>query len=143
MAHRWAYGAKAQYIAFSVVVAAGHFFGAQEKLTRCDQHDHFDVIVMEQSGGTTAPSNCKAGVNTLLIEKHKLPRHKTCGVRLTTGGEGSTFLISLQLLTAKTTFLTIKCSPSSVHSPNPGFMVRRAVRYLVDDKSVDPAHNLG
>ncbi len=49
------------------------------------QTSHFDVIVIGAgpAGATAAFEIAKAGAKTLLIEKHKLPRHKTCGGGLT------------------------------------------------------------
>jgi flavin-dependent dehydrogenase len=47
--------------------------------------NHFDVIVIGAGpgGATAAFELAQAGVKTLLIEKQKLPRHKTCGGGLT------------------------------------------------------------
>ena len=42
---------------------------------------HFDAIVVGAGpgGASTAHDLAKAGARTLLLDKQKLPRHKTCG----------------------------------------------------------------
>ena len=46
---------------------------------------HFDAIVIGAgpAGASAAFDLARAGVKTLLIEKHRLPRHKTCGGGIT------------------------------------------------------------
>ncbi len=94
--------------------------------------NHFDVIVTGAGpGGATATCElAKAGVRTLLIEKQKLPRRKTCGGGLTYKvTKALSFDISSVVERTMTSFvLTYKMSnPRVVKSPNPlVYMVRRS-----------------
>ena len=94
--------------------------------------NHFDTIVIGTgpAGANAAHVLAKAGVQTLLIEQHKLPRHKTCGGGVThKAAKAFSFDISPAVERTISTFvLTYKLGrPKIIHSPNPlVYMVRRS-----------------
>lgn len=94
--------------------------------------NHFDVIVIGAGpgGATAAFELAKAGIKTLLIEKQKLPRHKTCGGGLTykVTKALSVDISSVVERTISSFVLTYKMNnPRLVKSPNPlVYMVRRS-----------------
>ena len=94
--------------------------------------NHFDVIIIGAgpAGATAAYDLARAGTRVLLIEKHVLPRHKTCG-------GGVTYKVAQALpfdlspvveRTIHTFVLTYKMRrPREVHSRTPlVYMVRRS-----------------
>ena len=94
--------------------------------------NHFDVIVIGAGpgGATAAFELAKAGIKTLLIEKHKFPRHKTCGGGITHKvASVLPFDISSTIERTITSFvLTYKMGPPQIlHSRDPlVYMVRRS-----------------
>jgi flavin-dependent dehydrogenase len=94
--------------------------------------NHFDVIVIGAgpAGATAAFELAKAGVRTLLIEKQRLPRHKTCGGGLT-HKVAKALAVDISPVVERTItsfILTYKMGqPRVIHSPEPlVYMVRRS-----------------
>jgi geranylgeranyl reductase family protein len=94
--------------------------------------NHFDVIVVGAgpAGATAAFELANAGAKTLLIEKQKLPRHKTCGGGVTykVAQVLRCDLSSVVERTITEVVLTFKMGPPRVLvSPDPiVYMVRRS-----------------
>ena len=111
--------------------------------------NHFDVIVLGAgpAGATAAFELARAGVKTLLIEKQKLPRHKTCGGGLThkVAAALAFDISSVVERTISSFVLTYKMQrPRLLHSPTPlVYMVRRSeFDNLLTTKAVDAGAGL-
>src|SRR5215216_5396925 len=111
--------------------------------------NHFDAIVLGAgpAGATAAFELARAGVKTLLIEKQKLPRHKTCGGGLThkVAAALAFDISSVVERTISSFVLTYKMQrPRLLHSPTPlVYMVRRSqFDNLLTAKAVDAGAEL-